>query len=398
MRRSTISARIATLAVAGLAVTGALLSANPALAAAPGSLSIDFSGANFEMSAVSSDGATIALSGYNDSTITLIDTATNTATAVTDPGGDISNPGEIEFSPDNSTMYVANYGAGNLLVIDVATATVSSVVVDTDGVFNGPWVLAQDPAGTTLYIGDYTAGEIHFFDIATETVTTSVGIAMSTQYIYGLYASADGSQLFAVDSDGSIDVIQVNIATATDSWTDAAPGDSYGGCISPDRLSLYQPDTNNPALYKSSLETGAVLASNLATVRPQDSAHTSCAVSPDGASVFVTHFDAIDPGSVTEYDATTLEYIATHDFPGIEYTQQIQFFAACQAYVVGYYGDAQTLDLECAAAPAVPELAATGLDAQGVAVTAWFSALLLGIGALVLHRRRLRAESLGTSR
>lgn len=398
MRRSSFPSRVATLAIGGLAIAGALLAAGPAMAATPGTLSIDFSGENFEMSAVSSDGATIALSSYNDSTITLIRTATNTAVTVADPDGDVNGPGGIVFSPDDSTIYVANYDGGNILVIDVQTATITSGLSDSDGVFDGPWVLARDLAGTTLYVGDYNTSNVHFFDIGTATVTDSVNISANTTGLYGLYASANASQLFAVDSDGSIDVINVVTATALDPWTDAVLGDSFGGCISPDRLSLYQPDANDTALYKSSLVNGDVLASNLATVQPQNSAHTSCAVSPDGASVFVSHYDALDPGAVTEYDATTLAYIATHDFAQVEYTQQIQFFSACRAYVVGYNGGAQTLDFDCAAAPAVPELADTGLDGQTVAITVGLSALLMSVGLLTLRRRHVRVERLATRR
>ncbi len=394
MRRSSFSSRVAALAVGGLVAAGTLFAATPAMAAAPGSLSIDFTADDIQMSGVSSDGATIALSSYVDSTIILIDTATNTATTVADPASEVNGPGGIVFSPDNATMYVANYGGGNLLVIDVATATISDVVVDSDGVFGGPWVLARNLDGTTLYVGDYDNKAVYFFDIASATVTSSVDISAATTYIYGLYASADASQLFAVDADGSIDVISVATAMITDTWTDAVPGDSYGGCVSPDRLSLYQPDTLNTAIYRSSLVNGDVVASNLATIQPQNSEHTGCAVSPDGASVFVTHRDAHDPGSVTEYDAATLAYVATHVMVDVSYTRQIQFYSECRAYVAGDNGDAQTLDLDCAAAPAKPELADTGFGGQSVTATAWFSALLLGAGLLALARRRARAESM----
>jgi len=386
------SFRRSSLGVAvGLALASAVIIAAPATANAPGDLSVTFAAEDIEKSAVSTDGATIALSGESDDTVTLIRTATNTAVTVADPDTDFSGPGGVVFSLDGATLYLANYQGGNLIVIDVATATITEVIENAE--FDGPWVLDISSTGDTLYIGDYNDDEVYFFDIDTSTVTDVIDVSAQTGDVYGLYTSADGSQVFAVDDDGSIDVVDVATAALVDSWTDIVIGSSYGPCVSPDGSTLYQPDRNNAALYSSSLSTGAVLASNAATVQPQGSEHTTCAVSPDGSSVFLSHYDALNPGSITEYDATTLAYVATYDFPAIEYTQQIVFFSDCQAYVVGYDGGAQTFDLDCAAAPVDPdpELAATGPDSAAVTGMAALAGgvVLLGVLAVWIRGRRV---------
>ena len=391
MHASSSFRRSSLVVAVGLALASAVIIAAPASANAPGELFVEFAADFIEMSAVSTDGATIALSSQFDDTVTLIRTDTNTAVTVADPDTEISTPGGVVFSLDGATLYLANYGAGNLIVIDVETATVTGVI--DDDAWSEPWVLDISSSGDTLYIGDYLDSEVYFLDIFTSTVTDVIDVSDETTSVYGLHTSADGSQVFVVDDDGSIDVIDVTTATLGDSWTDIDIGASYGSCVSPDGLTLYQPDAQNPALYSSSLSTGAVLAENEDTVQPQGSEHTACAVSPDGSSVFLSHLDASDPGSITEYDATTLAFVATYDFPAIDYTQQIVFFSDCQAYVVGYDGGAQTFDLDCAAAPVDPdpELAATGPDSAAVTGIAALAGgvVLLGVLAVWIRGRRV---------
>lgn len=381
----------------GLAAGMTLLLAAPAGAASPGDDVIAFTADDIENSSVSPDGSTIALSSYVDDTVTLIDTASGVATTMTTGFG---GPGGSVFTPDGSTLYVANYDIPNIAIIDVATATVTGLI---SGVFSGPWVLEISPDGDTLYIGDYTSNNIFFNDISTAitSLTATVDISASTDGIYGMYLSADGSQIFGVDEDGSVVVVDVATESVVDAWNDVTLGNSYGGCVSPDGTVLYQPDSNDSALYSSSLATGAVLASNVATQQTEYGTHTDCAVSPDGSSVFVSHWDAFDPGVVTEYDATTLEFIEAHLFTSLDFTQQIVFYSACDAFVAGYEGGAQSFQItdgDCAPAAAAPddsELAATGLNASTTAGAAALAGIVIlaGAGALVLRSRR-RAGSL----
>jgi YVTN family beta-propeller protein len=62
------------------------------------------------------------ITNANDSTVSVIDTATNTVIGSPIPVG--SAPEGVAVTPDGSTIYVANLGANTVSVIDTATNTV----------------------------------------------------------------------------------------------------------------------------------------------------------------------------------------------------------------------------------------------------------------------------------
>jgi YVTN family beta-propeller protein len=62
---------------------------------------------------------------WNNTTISVINTATNT---VTDTVNGISDPLGVAVSPAGTKVYVANEGSNNVYVIDTATNTVTNKV------------------------------------------------------------------------------------------------------------------------------------------------------------------------------------------------------------------------------------------------------------------------------
>jgi YVTN family beta-propeller protein len=85
----------------------------------------------------------VANSGsFNPSTVSVIDTATNTVSATVPVG---NGPVGVAVKPDGSKVYVANEGANTVSVLDTATNT----VIATIPVGNGPdafGVFIQPPA------------------------------------------------------------------------------------------------------------------------------------------------------------------------------------------------------------------------------------------------------------
>jgi DNA-binding beta-propeller fold protein YncE len=378
LRRSTIAGVI-------LALASTVFVAAPATAAGPGAESISFTKENTDYWDATPDGTYIVMSGYDDAEVRIINTVANTLTIVDDPLNVVDGPGAVAISPDGLTAYVANYNSATqqVLVIDIATAT----IVDgfTDPEFTGLWAIALSPSGDRLYLHDYLDNELYVVDPSTGLLIDTVVILPAGDTVWQLHVSPDGSTMYAVYLDGSIDVIDLVSLTVSDSYTDVSLLEGNGSCMSPDGLSLYLPDQDATTFYRVSTATGAIGATNAVTEEDLNS-YSYCAVSPDGRSVYLSDSRSAAPGIINEYDAETLAFVAAYEFDAVDFTEQIMFFNACEAYVVGREGNAQTFSIDCAAAP---ELAATGSPSSPVLGSALLAALLLllGFGAVAVRSR-----------
>ena len=381
--------RHSALAASVLALATTIVVAVPAVAAAPGTESISFAIDDIDYWDATPDGSKIVMSSYDDSTILIIDTTTNTISTVADSTAVVNQPGGVAITPDGLTAYIANYTGASIIVFDLVSGTISDEI--SDPLVTTPWALAISPSGDRLYVQDYTPEVLIEIDTSTNAVTDSLTLSPSgssaTQDAWSVFVSPDGSQAFVEYDDGSVIVVDLASFTVADAFVPPALGSLSGGCVSPDGMTVYQADWQSLSFRSVSLETGAVLATNPSTPRsPADpSSGTYCTVSPDGQSVFLTDQRASGPGLVTEYDAQTLALIATHSFDAVDFTQHVMVYSACEAYVTGRNGNAQSFDLDCAAAP---ELAATGTDSAVTGFAALLAALLLGLGGLVLAVRR----------
>ena len=74
---------------------------------------------------VSPDGSKLYVTNFNDASVSVINTATNTVSATITVG---SFPDGISVSPDGSKVYVANYRSNTVSVINSSTNTVSSAI------------------------------------------------------------------------------------------------------------------------------------------------------------------------------------------------------------------------------------------------------------------------------
>jgi len=387
LKKTSLSVALA----AGLALAAAsLLTALPASAATVGSATATFLTDDVENSVVSNDGATIAYSGYSNADVWLLDTATNTPTVVTDPEADISEPGLGSFSPDGSTLYVPDYDNGDVVVIDVATATVTGVLTSAD--FDGPWLSKISPDGNTLYVVDYTANSIVTYDLTADTSSSVISVGSP----YYMAMTPDGSTIYNMDYYGAIDVFDTESGLITETFS-GPTGIFFGGCTNADVSVLYMPN-NSDELYAVSLADGSILASNT-TDLPANSENYSCAVSPDDSKVYVTNDDigktgnvnftlVRTPGIITEFAADTLTLGETYEFSGVAYTQMMNFYNTCTAYVAGYYGNAQTFTVsEACNSASGAALANTGVNAIDAGALA--AVLTFGGAIIVAIRRRL---------
>jgi hypothetical protein len=220
---------------------------------------------------------------------------------------------------------------------------------------------------------------------------------------YAMFVSPDGTTTYGFDSAGQIDVFDVTDPmnpVLSDSWTDLSVLSNLfdlNACVDSGVTTLYAADYASTSLFAVSLTDGTVVAQNLAT-NPNSVNQYTCAVAPDDSSVLVTDYDfgdqegpgapVIQGGFVTEYKASTLAQLAQHDFSGVAYTQMINFYDTCDAYVAGYYGNAQKLTLDTGScSSSLPDTGASpSVIGTSVAVSAGL--LVAGALALIVVRRR----------
>jgi len=390
---------VALASLLGLGGATVVASAPSAAIVAPSVVS--FEAEDIEFSAVTDDGATIAYSSYDTDEIILLDTATGTTRVVSDPGSDIDGPGGAVFSPDGATLYAANPTSAIIAEIDVASAAVVTTLSPSAPLFFGrPWTIAISPDGNYLYIGDSLLADFLTYDIVKDAWNSES--AVDDQY--AMFVSPDGTTTYVFNSAGQIDVFDVTDPmnpVLSDSWTDLSVlsglFDFVGACVDSGVTTLYAPDSASTSLFAVSLTDGTVVAQNLAT-NPNSVNQYTCAVAPDDSSVFVTENDfgdqegpgdpVIQGGFVTEYKASTLAQVAQHDFSGVAYTQMINFYDTCDAYVAGYYGNAQKLTLDTGSCSS--SLPDTGASSSVIGTSIAVSAGLLVAGALALIMVRRR--------
>ena len=390
-----LNARI-TAGIVALGLTGlSFASAIPAAAVVGPQTSTFVSEDDAQFSAVSPDKSLMVLSYEGADEVWFLNTATGVATIVADPNEDIADPGQVVFTSDGSTIYVANYasGSGNIVEIDVATAAVVDTLSAAE--ISGPWTLAISPDNSTLYIGDYIDDTLVTYDIANDTADS----VDSHNYPYQMYISTDGSTVYSIDYYGDTDVFNTSTGLVTQTWTSLSvipDFEMYGSCTNSSKSVFYVVDVGNDALYAVSSADGTIVAQNTSDIT---SGSIYCAVSPDNSSVFVTNYDigntgvdfiATEPGEVAEFRASDLTFVKNYSFPYVAYTEQMQFFNNCTAWVTGYYGYGQTLTLDTVSCGG---LADTGASASTNFALVSSGAALVALGALALWFLRRRTAT-----
>ena len=101
------------------------------------------------------------------STVSVIDTATNTVVATIPVG---SSPQRLAVTPNGAFAYVPNSGNANVSVINTATNTVVATV--PVGFF--PQGVAITPNGTFAYVANVAVNTVSVINTATNTVTATI--------------------------------------------------------------------------------------------------------------------------------------------------------------------------------------------------------------------------------
>lgn len=127
-----------------------------------------------ESSSVGATGTCIAkvfVANYSANSVSMIDTVTNTASSPISVG---SSPNGVAITPDGTKAYVANYGGNNVSVLDIASNTAPTTI--STGAGSLPEGIAITSDGATAYIATYGTNSVSVLDIASSTMTTAVGV------------------------------------------------------------------------------------------------------------------------------------------------------------------------------------------------------------------------------
>jgi YVTN family beta-propeller protein len=163
--------------------------------------------------AVTPDGSKVYVANCVGNTMSVIATATDTVTTITDSS--FSAAVGVAVSPDGSTVYVSNYAGNTVSVIDTTTDTVTTVIRDPS--FNFPWGVAVTPDASTVYVANngpnFDGNTVSVIDTATNTVTATITLP-GGKGPTAVAVTPDGRKVY-VANDSDINVVSV-IATATD--------------------------------------------------------------------------------------------------------------------------------------------------------------------------------------
>ncbi|MBS1501601.1 MAG: beta-propeller fold lactonase family protein, partial [Bacteroidetes bacterium] len=156
------------------------------------------------IASISPDGSRLYVSNYDDNTISVINTTTNTViNTINVTTG--ANPQGLSISPDGSKLYVANSNGGTISVISTSTNSVIATI--NNGYNNFETLLSPD--GSLLYVTDSNVDNITIINTSTNKVINTMSTGF---YPSGMSISPDGHYLY-VTNENYNNVYVINTST-----------------------------------------------------------------------------------------------------------------------------------------------------------------------------------------
>ena len=229
-------------------------------------------------------------------------------------------------SAENNNMYVAGYGTNSLYVINTTTEVVTAAVpVDSH-----PVAVAETPNGQKVYVANHgssaSGGSVSVIDTVSDTVAKTICLAgaglppcSAGPVPVWAVARADSGQVYVLDQNGTIYVIDTALDSVVDSSHSAAAGANfmfYDKTSS--RLYVTSPNSDSISVFDVSGSTPTPSPANPITIpavaaspcRTNPVFPTSVTVLGDGSRAYVasyqvgagtvcTQLSVIDSGSGT---------------------------------------------------------------------------------------------------
>lgn len=225
----------------------------------------------------------IILNGYCSALNTIIGT-------VSDPSSTFNNPISIAITPDGTKAYVADSGANQVSIINLATNTVIGVVNDTAlHSLSNPFFITITPDGTKGYAINNN-NTISIIDIASNSITSIVSDPGSRLNNPQAIAISPDNLKGYITNQGNNSVAILNVSTETITATVASPNFNGPGAV------VFKPDNSQAFVINEGNSTVSVINSTTNTaigiVAGSFSTPSSIVVTPDGTQAYVTNLAA----------------------------------------------------------------------------------------------------------
>jgi YVTN family beta-propeller protein len=175
----------------------------------------------------------IYVPNFGAGTVTVIDGATNTTTTVA--AG--TNPASVAVDPVTNRVYVANNGSSNATVIDGATNKTTTLAAGTQ-----PFGVAVNPVTNKVYVTNWASNNVTVIDGATNSATTVTDPnAVSPEFVV---VNPVTNKIYVANGINSVSGIVTMIDGVTDSTT-AVPAGAGPVGVNPVTNKIYVGDFNS---------------------------------------------------------------------------------------------------------------------------------------------------------
>ena len=248
-----------------------------------------------EFTTVTPDGKTAFVSNTSDSTVSAIDTATNTVIGSAIPVG--SMPQYLVVSPDGSTLYVCTSGTNSISYIDVASVLSGSPVTGTISTGAGPNFVGFSIDGSKGYTCDRIGNSVTVFSTSTKMGLATISMNIGPTPISMVF-KPDGTTAYVTNetTPGSVSLIDLGLNTA--SYITTNIGNSPGGiAITPDgtKVLVANQSSNDLSVIDTSTNTAPL------PPVPCAAAPFGIAVTQDSTTAFISSA-AFGSTSMSVYD------------------------------------------------------------------------------------------------
>jgi YVTN family beta-propeller protein len=234
------------------------------------------------------------ITNYGNSTVSVIDTATNTITTTVKVG---DRPFGVAVNPAGTKLYVTNpYGSNIVSVIDVAK---SAVIARVPVGGNSPHGVAVTPDGKKVYVANCESNNVSVIDTTTNTVTTTVNVG---SYPIGVTVTPDGTKIYVTNyNNNSVSLID----TTSNKVTATIPvgNNPYGIATNQQGTKVYVTNYNSSSVSVIDTSINKVIA----TVKTEKNPY-EVTVNPQGTKAYATNYRS---NSVSVIDTSTNAVIAT---------------------------------------------------------------------------------------
>lgn len=220
--------------------------------------------------AILPDGSKVFVACSGGSTITAIITSDNSTKSVTVG----TSPQDVVLSTDGSTLYVPNASSSSLSIVNTSNYSTSTV----SGLGSVPTRVALTPNGSKAYVLNSSSNNVSVVNLASKSVSSTISVGNNPT---DLVVSPDGNKVFVLNRN---DVTVSIISTSTDSVMKTI---GTGGSVNTYHNILITPDGKKVYVSCGSILSVIDTSSNsLSKLLNLGISISSMKVSPDGSKIY----------------------------------------------------------------------------------------------------------------